>query len=685
MTEADPRSDNKHHPWIGSQRDILDALLEGCQIIGRDWTYVYVNDAAARQGRRPKAQLLGRRMTDVYPGIENTFMFSILRKCMEDRIPRRMENEFSFPDGSKGWFDLRFEPVEEGVFILSIEITDRKKAEAQISHLNAILRGIRDVNQLITREKNKDRLLKKACELLVAARGFHSVCIGLLDGRQGKVLSYAGAGRKSEALKALLDRGEMPPCARRVMEGSKIEIRRNPAQACPGCPGMAIGGENQDRDVLAVRLEQDDRVYGFMVASVPAGMGADPEEQDLLREAAGDVAFALRGIEIEAQLLQSQKMEAVGRLAGGIAHDFNNMLSIILGYSDMLMKQVPEATPLHAKIGLIKDAALRSSVLTKQLLAFSRKQVLQPRVLNLNEVIVRMEVMIRRLVGENIDIVAKLSPDLHAVFFDPSQIEQVLMNLVVNARDAMPDGGKLTIETANAILDKAYTRNHVDVQPGPYVMLAVTDTGCGMDEATRSRLFEPFFTTKATGKGTGLGLSTVYGIVKQSNSHIYVYSEPGRGSCFKVYIPRAEKVANTAQPEDRVPDRITGAVTVLLVEDNEGVRDLINEVLVTSGYTVLAACDAEEARRLFDKNKGAVHLLLTDVVLPKISGRRLAEALVAEQPDLPVLYMSGYTDNAIVHHGVLDPGTAFIEKPISPNALLNKVQEVLAKGSSRRA
>lgn len=383
--------------------------------------------------------------------------------------------------------------------------------------------------------------------------------------------------------------------------------------------------------------------------------------------------------EKQEQLLQAQKMEAIGRLAGGVAHDFNNLLTIITGYSEMLLREAPGGSGSRQQLRQIRRAADRAGSLTRQLLAFSRKQVLQPRVLDPNTVVGEMDAMLRRLIGEDIDLVTKLNPDVYSIKFDPGQIEQIVMNLAVNARDAMPRGGKLTIETDNVELDEDYARTHPDAVPGPHVMIAMTDTGMGMDAETKARIFEPFFTTKEKGKGTGLGLSTVYGIVKQSGGNIWVYSEPGHGTTFKVYLPRAEESSRPVQPQDRkAAVALRGSETILLVEDDEDVRALLRDVLEAGGYRVLATGDAQEAMDLCRRHKGEVDLLLTDVVMPRMGGRELAENIMALQPNIKVVYMSGYTDNAIVHHGVLDPGTAFIEKPIAPNVLLEKIRDFLS-------
>jgi two-component system cell cycle sensor histidine kinase/response regulator CckA len=382
--------------------------------------------------------------------------------------------------------------------------------------------------------------------------------------------------------------------------------------------------------------------------------------------------------QLTARFYQAQKMEAIGRLAGGVAHDFNNLLTAIIGYSELLLDRLNPYDPRRSDVEEIKKAGDQAAALTRQLLAFSRKQVLQPQVLDLNATVSNMEKMLRRLIGEDIDLVTILAPDLGRVKADPGQVEQVLMNLAVNARDAMPQGGKLTIETMNAYLDENYARQHADVQPGPYVMLAVSDTGIGMDKETQSHLFEPFFTTKEVGKGTGLGLATIYGIVKQSDGHIWVYSELGQGTTFKIYLPRVEEAVEPGQRISIPVESLRGSETILLAEDADVVRDLARLALLQSGYTVLEARTGEEALLICERHEGPIHLLLTDVVMPGgMSGRQLAERLATLRPGMKVLYMSGYTDNAIAHHGVLEPGMAFLQKPFTPASLAHKVRETL--------
>jgi len=385
---------------------------------------------------------------------------------------------------------------------------------------------------------------------------------------------------------------------------------------------------------------------------------------------------------LEEQILLSQKMEAIGRLAGGVAHDFNNILTAIGGYADLLMADFAPDDKRRGDIEEIHRATQRAASLTQQLLAFSRRQVLQPKVISLNALIPDIEKMLRRLIGEDILFATVLHPRVGNVRADPGQLEQVIVNLAVNARDAMPapNGGRLTIETRNVELDELYAADHPGVTPGRYVMLAVTDTGVGMDEETKSRIFEPFFTTKARGKGSGLGLATVYGIVRQTGGHIWPYSEPGTGTTMRVYLPRVDDPADPIEHSSEAPpESLRGSETILLVEDEAPVRSVTRQLLERNGYTVLEAADGRTALSLINGEQDRVHvdLLLTDVIMPGMSGRELADQMKARRPQLRVLFMSGYTDDAVVRHGMLEPGLAYLEKPFRPPVLLRKVREVL--------
>jgi PAS domain S-box-containing protein len=450
-----------------------------------------------------------------------------------------------------------------------------------------------------------------------------------------------------------------------------------PVADCPLLRVLAAGGVVEIEDDVFTR--KDGSIFHVSYTSAP-----------IINE--GEIAgvvMAFRDITerktLEEKFRQSQKMEAVGRLAGGIAHDFNNILTAITGYSDLSLRRLEENSSLRRNIEEIRKAAERAANLTRQLLAFSRQQMLQPKVLNLNDVVSDMDKMLRRLIGEDIDLMCISERELGCVKADPGQIEQVIMNLVVNSRDAMPRGGKLTIETKNIYLDDVYASQHVSVEPGAYVMLMISDTGCGMNQETQARIFEPFFTTKELGKGTGLGLSTVYGIVKQSGGYVWVYSEVGSGTTFKIYLPRVDDEAPAKKTHEVMTSLPHGTETVLVVEDEEIVRRMARQVLELNGYHVLEAGHGNEALEICAHYAEPIHLLLTDVVMPQMGGKELADKINALRPEIKVLFMSGYTDDAIVHHGVLDPHVAFLQKPFVPSALARKVREVLDNsGKSKR-
>ncbi|MHB1414090.1 MAG: ATP-binding protein, partial [Chloroflexota bacterium] len=415
---------------------------------------------------------------------------------------------------------------------------------------------------------------------------------------------------------------------------------------------------------------------------------ANEELEDRVRARTSDLEQTIEELErrstqrqqAEEQLRQSQRMEAVGRLAGGVAHDFNNLLTVIIGHADLLLTEVEPGSESRGDVEGIRASADRAAALTRQLLAFSRRQALQPHVFNLDDVAQSMADLLKRLIGEDIDLVFREDSALWPVEADPGQLEQVIMNLALNARDAMPEGGKLTLETANVELGPDYVATHSEAEPGPHVMLAVSDTGTGIAPDVLHHIFEPFFTTKETGKGTGLGLATVYGIVKQSGGNIWVYSEPGHGTTFKLYFPRAEGPVDwTPEGTPLQRERVDGGCeTILVVEDEPAVRALVVRVLEAAGYTVLQEGDPAEALKLYEEYGGLVHLLLTDVVLPGMSGKTLADRIAAKQGTPPrTLFMSGYTQNAVVHNGRLEAGVNFLEKPFTPDGLLRKIREVL--------
>ena len=382
-------------------------------------------------------------------------------------------------------------------------------------------------------------------------------------------------------------------------------------------------------------------------------------------------------IKLEQQLRQVQKMESIGRLAAGIAHDFNNVLSVIIGYSDLLLTTIPSNDPIHEKIKRIHDSGSRAATLTRQLLAFSRKQVLEKKVISINTIIRNFLKILGKMVGEDIVITTYLSEESCIVEADPGQIEQIIMNLIVNAKDAMPNGGEIIIETARINLDKHYVNKHIEVKPGQYVLMAISDTGEGMDEDVLSKIFDPFFTTKEQGKGTGLGLATVYGIVKQHDGYIYAYSEKNRGTTFKIYLPASKKTEEETESKSTARTLLQGNETILIVDDNASIRQLIVETLKPLGYNCLQAASGKDAMDVLRKYKGEVHLLITDVVMPGMSGRELAETIREERPEMKVIFMSGYTENIIAHHGVLEQGINYISKPITPVTLTQKIRSVL--------
>jgi signal transduction histidine kinase len=432
-------------------------------------------------------------------------------------------------------------------------------------------------------------------------------------------------------------------------------------------------------DVFAVMSAAS---VGDSSARVP--LPAEPEREDpatrlgvALNILLDDLALRTSDLrETEERLRQAQKMEAIGRLAGGVAHDFNNILTAIVGFGSILAESLPDGED-RKMAGQIVEAGERAAALTRQLLALGRRQILAPHVVDPGAVIAGLTPLIERIIGEDIEFKAIYASDPLLVRVDPTQLEQVLVNLIANARDAMPSGGKLTVEVAGVELDALYAATHPEVVPGPHVMIAVSDTGSGMSDEVRQHVFEPFYTTKEGSGGTGLGLATVYGVVKQSGGSIGVYSEPGSGAAFKVYLPRVFETAEVPVAPSLEPEVPAGTETILLAEDDEAVRSIAVLALTRAGYRLLAADSGPMALQLAADHAGAIHLLVTDVVMREMSGRQLAEELGRVRPETRILYMSGYTENTIVHHGVLDPGVEFLAKPFTPTALVNKVRELL--------
>jgi PAS domain S-box-containing protein len=553
-------------------------------------------------------------------------------------------------------------------------IAERKLAEAHrfldslVEHAPMML-FVKDAAELRFRRFNRagERLLGKGRDELLGKDDFE-----LFPAEQAR--QFQAKDREVLAGKTMIDIPEEPidtPSGQRWLHTQKIPILDEQGHARFL---MGISEDITERRQQAARLQDENLELELRVArrtfELTAANGA------LQREMAERIQAEAALLRTEEQLRQAQKMESLGRLAGGIAHDFNNLLSVILGYIDLWENAPPGAAPAVDEIAEVAVAGRRAADLTRQLLAFSRQQVLEPVRLDLNERIGGLEKMLRRLIGEDVDLQFKPDPALARVKVDPGQVEQVIVNLVVNARDAMPEGGQLTIETANVELDEEYAREHVGVTPGPFVMVAVSDTGLGMEASTRARIFEPFFTTKARGKGTGLGLSTVLGIVQQSEGSVWVYSELGKGTTIKIYLPVDVSPAEISRV--RLGPRTTrGTETILLVEDETAVRSVARTILQRGGYEVIEASNGAEALEQCRRSDRGIDLLLTDVIMPAMSGRELVEKAMALRPNLRVLFMSGYTDDTVVRHGVLEAGVAFLQKPITPERLATKVREVL--------
>ena len=570
----------------------------------------------------------------------------------------------------------------------AIAITNARLVEG-LTHQRDRLERLLEVSRQLARIQPVDTLLETIAEACGHVLRSESVGFRVVDG-DDLVLAGSWGDAREVMLTPRLKIGESLS-GQVAASGESLMVTdiANDARLIPA-HREAIARRGY-RALLAVPVRLGDRVVGVLSVRTRREGGFSAEDLAMATAFAAQAAVALENSRLlqetqraydelaqtQEQLTQSQKLEGIGRLAGGVAHDFNNLLTVIMGRSALLQHDFPPGTPGRRGIDLIQETAERAASLTRQLLAFSRKQVLQPEVISLTRVVANMGELLRRLIGEDIVLATALDPALGAVKADPAQVEQIILNLAVNARDAMPQGGRLTLELANVELDAAYARQHVDARPGPHVMLAMSDTGAGMSPEIQARIFEPFFTTKGSGKGTGLGLATVYGIVRQSGGTIWVYSELGKGTTFKIYLPQVEEPVEPAAERAVQTRCLQGTETILLAEDEDAVRDLAHDALEAHGYTVLEARNGADAQRVSAQHPGPIHVLVTDVVMPGMSGRELADRLTPLRPELQVLYMSGYTDNAVVHHGVLDPGTVFLQKPFTPEALARKVRAVL--------
>jgi PAS domain S-box-containing protein len=565
------------------------------------------------------------------------------------------------------------------------DITDRKRGEESLrqSEENARLLArenatMAEIGRIISSTLNIDEIYQSFSEEVKKIISFDRIVINVIDTEKNTVKNIyplEGSGN-----------------AEMVRTGSTFLIQTEDFSGYEDrFPTLVSTFQAGFRSIMNVPLLSKGKVIGGLLLRSYKPYAYTDKDVKLAERIGSQIAGAIANAQLyteriqaeeerealQEQLRQSQKMEAIGRLAGGVAHDFNNLLTVIKGYSQLSLAEIKEDDPLRENIEEIRKATDRAADLTRQLLAFSRRQVMEMSVLDVNEHLQSLDKMLRRLIGEDIQLVSIPAEDLGRVRADPGQVEQLIMNLAVNARDAMPNGGKLTIETANVDLDQAYARAHVAVTPGRYVMISVSDTGVGMTPEVRDRVFEPFFTTKEKGKGTGLGLSTVYGIVKQSNGNIWVYSEPGNGTTFKIYLPRLDEPLEELRKKVVDGELPRGSETIFIVEDEKEVLTLAGRLLKRQGYHVLEASNGEEALKVCKERKEPIHLLLTDVVMPQMSGRQLAEQLKQVCQDFKVLYMSGYTDNAITHHGVLERGMNYLQKPFTVEGLARKVREVL--------
>ncbi len=632
-----------HRKMEHDYRSLFNAMINGfalheivCEEHGKpiDYRFLAVNPAFERLTGLSAKTLIGRTVLEVLPGTEATWIETYGRVALTGE-PVHFE-EYSAELGK--YFEVNAYQAREGQFAcIFADVTERKEAEKALRAKTEELDRFFSVNPdplCITDFKGNILRFNKAWEA---------------------VLGYDSS--EMQRLK-FLD----------IIHPDDLYASRNVIQ-------LLTSGEDIYDFVNRYRCK--DGSYRYLE------WRATPFE-DRIYAAARDITERRKNEEerhkLEAQLTQAQKMESVGRLAGGVAHDFNNMLAIILGYLDLVLLDLPpDDTDIRPQLMEVQRAAARARDLTRQLLAFGRKQMLEIKSVNINDLVVEFGRMIRRLIGEDIEVATMLAPDVGEVNVDPTQIEQILMNLSVNARDAMEDGGKLTIETAAVTLNEEYERTHTDIPAGEYVMLAVSDTGHGMDAETARFVFEPFFTTKDRGKGTGLGLATVYGIVKQHGGAVWVYSEPGSGTTFKIYLPRTREQLNRIDPEASPEDFMTGSGTILVAEDDPVVRKLVCGMLAGKGYDVIESTDVQDAVHLAAR-KEPIHLLLTDVIMPGLSGKQVYERVAELQPGIKVLYMSGYTENVVAHHNVLDQGVNYLQKPFTRQSLMEKVRKVLAEG-----
>jgi PAS domain S-box-containing protein len=621
-------------------RRIIETTNEGVWMLDADARTTFVNEQMAQLLGLTADAMRGRTPTElISPEAREHFQQALPR--LQAGAAQQLEVPFARADGTTVWALLEVSPYLDvgrfsGALVMAMDITARKLAEASLRVSESRFRGLWDSGLIMVTITDLTGRLREVNALGLSMLGYTRDELTAGGIRSDDLTPPEWREADERAREQLATVGVAPPWEKELLrrDGTRVPI-------------LAGAAMLQGAEVIAIALDLTER-----------------KRAEATLQQTGE------------QLRHAQKMEAVGRLAGGIAHDFNNVLSVILGFSDLALSDLSPGDALREDLEEIRSAGQRAADLTRQLLMFSRQQVIEPRVLDLNELLASTEKMLRRVVGEDVELVVAPAPSLGRVRVDPSSIEQVVMNLVVNARDAMPTGGRLVIATANVVLDEAYAGAHHGLRPGPYVRLTVADTGTGMDEATQARIFEPFFTTKERGKGTGLGLSTVFGIVQQGDGSIAVESELGRGATFRVYLPRVDHDVDPRRLPI-APGLRRGHETVLLVEDEGQVRAVARSILRRHGYEVIEASNAGEALLYCERHTGVIHLLLTDVVMPHMSGPELARRLAQTRPEMRVLCMSGYTDDSVIRHGVLAAELAYIQKPLTPETLTQRVREVL--------
>jgi PAS domain S-box-containing protein len=690
-------------------RSIFENAVEGIFQTTPEGRYLSANPAQARILGYESPEELVASITDVANQLfaEPGRGGEVVRLLKEHGVVTRFEFQAYRKDGSKIWISSNVRAVHDatGAVIyhegMIEDITDRKRAEEslkqseenakQLAQENATMA---EIGQIISSTLNIDEVYERFAEEVKKIIPFDRIVINIIDTEKSTVKNAYIAGkevqnRNVEDIYPLEGSGN----AEMVRTKSTLLIQTEDFKEYKDrFPMLLSTFQAGFRSIMNVPLFSKGEIIGGLLLRSREPYAYTDKDVKLAERIGSQIAGAIANAQLfterlraeeekaalQEQLRQSQKMEAIGCLAGGVAHDFNNLLTIIKGNTQLSLMDLKENDPLRGDLEEVMRASDRASDLIHQLLAFSRRQMMEIKVVDLNTLLKNLEKMLGRVIGEDIELVTILAENLRSIKVDPGQMEQVIMNLAVNARDAMPDGGKLTIETANVELDEEYAHKHIAVKPGRYVMLSVSDTGVGMSPEIKERVFDPFFTTKEKGKGTGLGLSTVYGIVKQSEGNIWVYSEPGQGTTLKIYLPQIDEPVDELK-EEVVKEIARGNETILVVEDDETVRKLAVRILKKQGYRVLEASEGGTALLLGEEFKDPIHLILTDVVMPKMSGRQLVERLKEIHPEMKALYMSGYTDNAVLHHGVLEKGTNFIQKPFTVENLTRKVRGVLDK------